>query len=313
MYMRTFAVLCAGLVLLSGCGGSTAPSSSTSPSSTTPSGTTAVAAPAPASVTPPGPLGSAAYQAELTKIEQSFAGDLRALTRVRTAEGLTQAMDGLVSALNSAASQLTDTTVTSRLTGVHQVLQARLRAAAKSMSGSKSERVELNARCGGVAYTSQKVQRQLIADLNSAIVALRKLQLRFGSTLPDPGPEPEDVRPSSGDIVIRRGTEGTGRLRVTNGTSKDVAVSVVNTGQPPSKPHVMMYVQARKTATITRIGGAYTIYFKSGTDWNAKRRQFSADCSFQKFDQSFGRNEGWQIDLQPTITGNATTTEVEAY
>jgi hypothetical protein len=306
--MKRFAVLCAGLVLLSGCGGSTEPAIST-----TPTGTTPVSAPPMQSVTPPGPLGSAAYQAELTKIEQSLAGDLRALTRVRTAEGLTQAMDGLALLLNSASSQLSETTVTGRLTGVHKVLQARLRVAATSMSGSKSDRVELNARCGGVAYTSQKVQRQLLADLNSAIVALRKLQLRFGGTLPDPGPEPADARPSNGDVLVRRGAEGIGRLRVSNGTSKDVAISIVSTGQPPSKPHVMVYVQARKTVTISRIGGAYTIYFKSGSDWNAKRRQFSADCSFEKFDQSFGRNEGWQVDLKPTIAGNASTSEVEAY
>ncbi|MFG1816124.1 hypothetical protein ACGFIF_20340 [Kribbella sp. NPDC049174] len=310
--MRTFAVLCAGFVTLAltaGCGESTVPSSSTPPTGTTP-----VSAPAQVEpVTPPGPLGSAAYQTELTKIEQSLAGDLRALTRVRTAEGLIEAMDGLASALNTASSQLADSTVTSRLTGVHQVLQDRLRVAATSMSGSKSDSTELNARCGGVAYTSQKVQRQLLADLNSAIVALRKLKFRFGSTLPDPGPEPEDARPSNGDILIRSGTSGIGRLRVTNGTSKDVAVSVVNTGQPPSKPHVMVYIQARKTTTISRVGGAYSIYFKSGSDWNAKRRQFSADCSFQKFDKSFGRNEGWQVDLKPTIAGNASTSEVEAY
>jgi hypothetical protein len=307
--MKRFAVLCAGMVLTAGCGGTTEPSISTSSASTT-----AVSAPVPvASVTPPGPLGSTAYQAELTRIEQSFAGDLRALTRVRTAEGLTQAMDGLASALNMASSELAESTVTSRLTGVHKVLQTRLRVAAASMSGSKSEGIELNARCGGVAYTSQKVQRQLRADLNSAIVALTKLKLRFGSTLPDPGPEPEDVRPSNGDIVVRTGAAGIGRLRVTNGTAKDVAISVVSTGQPPSKPHVMAYVQARKTATISRIGGAYTIYFKSGSDWNPKRRQFSADCAFQKFDQAFGKNQGWQVDLQPTIAGNATTSEVEAY
>ncbi len=307
--MKRFAVLCAGMVLLSGCAESAEPSTSTSPSSTT-----AVSAPAPVeSVTPPAPLGSAAYQAELTKIEQSLASDLRALTRVRTAEGLTQAMDGLASAMNVASSELAETTVTSRLTGVHKVLQARLRLAATSMSGSKSERVELNARCGGVAYTSQKVQRQLLADLNSAIVSLARLKLRFGSTLPDPGPEPEDMRPSNGDILIRSGTAGIGRLRVTNGTAKDVAVSVVSTRQPPSKPHVLVYIQARKAATISRIGGAYTIYFKSGSDWNAKRRLFSADCSFQKFDKSFGRNEGWQVDLEPTIAGNASTSEVEAY
>lgn len=265
------------------------------------------------SVTPPGPLGSAAYQAELTKIEQSLASDLRALTRVRTAEALVETMDGLASSLNSASSQLSETPVTSRLTAVHKVLQARLRTAATSMSGSKSDSVELSARCGGVAYTSQKVQRQLLADLHPAIVALRKLKLNFGSTLPDPGPEPEEVRPANGDILVRRGAEGIGRLRVSNGTAKDVAISIVTTSQPPGKPHVMVYIQARKTATITRIGGAYSLYFKSGSDWNVKRRQFSADCSFQKFDQSFGRNESWQIDLQPTIAGNASTREVEAY
>ncbi len=273
-----------------------------------------MSAPAPVeSVTPPEPIGSAAYQAELTRLEQTLAADLRALTRVRTAEGLIQAMDGLASALNMASSELAETTVTSRLTGVHKVVQAQLRSAATSMSGSKSESVELNARCGGVAYTSQKVQRQLRTDLNSAIVSLNKLRLRFGNTLPDPGPEPADGRPSNGDTLVRSGAAGIGRLRVTNGTSKDVAVSVVSTGQPPSKPHVMVYIQARKTATMSRIGGAYTLYFKSGSDWNAKRRQFSADCSFQKFDRSFGRNEGWQVDLEPTIAGNASTSEVEAY
>jgi hypothetical protein len=75
----------------------------------------------------------------------------------------------------------------------------------------------------------------------------------------------------------------------------------------------MMYIQAGKTSTATRIGGGYRIYFKSGTDWNPDRKQFSADCSFQKFDQTFDRNESWQVNLEPVVGGNAKTTEVEAY
>ncbi|WP_433163038.1 hypothetical protein [Kribbella sp. CA-247076] len=308
--MKRFAVLCVGLGLVAGCGDPVVQEQSVSTPSASVS-TTPVQAPVPS--TPTGPLGSAAYQAELTRIEKTLASGLRALTRVRTAEALTETMGGLSSALNTASSQLAETTVTSRLAGVHQVLQARLRVAATSMSGARSDTVELNARCGGVAYTSQKVQRQLRADLQSAIVSLDKLQLRFGATLPDPGPAPEDVRPSNGAVLVRRGPAGIGRLRVTNGTAKDVAISIVSTGQPPGTPHVMVYVQSKKAATISRIGGAYSIYYKSGTDWNLERRQFGADCSFQKFDRTFGRNEGWQIDLQPTITGNASTTEVEAY
>jgi len=74
-----------------------------------------------------------------------------------------------------------------------------------------------------------------------------------------------------------------------------------------------MYVHARKIATISQIGGKYHIYFKSGSDWNPKRRQFSTDCRFQKFDQGFGRNEGWQINLQPSSLGNASTSDVDTF
>ena len=274
------------LAVLAGCSGM--PEETPVASSPSTIGTTSAPAPA-ASVPPAGPLGSAAYQAELTKLEQSLAGPLRTLTRVRTAEGLTEAMTRLADSLNAASSQLADLTVTTRLTAVHEVLQDSLGSAAEILSNS--DRTEANARCGGVAYTSQKVQRQL----------------------PDPGPAPKAVRPSNGAIVIRSGPTGTGRLKVTNGTANDVAVSIVTDGKPPAKPHVMTYIQAGKAATISRIGGAYHVYFKSGTDWNATRRQFGEDCSFQKFEQAFGRNESWQVNLEPTLGGNAKTTEVEAY
>lgn len=297
------------LAVVAGCGG--APPEQTSVG-TSPSTTVTSAAPAPASSVPPtGPLGSPAYQVELTRIEKGLAGPLRALTRVRTAEALSEAMNSLADGLTMASSELAGFTVSTRLTAVHEVLQERLAAAAESLGAT--DQTELNARCGGVAYTSQKVQRKLRADLSGAILPLERLKLKFGETLPDPGPEPEAERPPNGDIVVRSGDAGTGRLKITNGTAEDVAVSVVPAGKPPAKPHVMIYVQANKTATITRIGGAYNIYFKSGADWNPDRRQFNADCSFQKFDRVFGTNEGWQVNLEPTVGGNAKTTEVEAY
>jgi len=233
------------------------------------------------------------------------------LTRVRTTEGLTEAMNTLAESLNTASSQLAGLTVSPRLSAVHEVLQDRLSVAAQSLSDS--DQTELNARCGGVAYTSQKVQRKLRADLNGAIVPLTRLKLKFGGSLPDAGPEPKVVRPSNGEILVRSGAAGSGRLKVTNGTANDVAVSIVTDGKPPGEPHVMAYIQAGKVATITQVGGAYHIYFKTGTDWNPTRRQFGAGCAFQKFDQPFGRNEGWQVNLEPTLGGNAKTTEVEAY
>ncbi len=157
------------------------------------------------------------------------------------------------------------------------------------------------------------MQRKLTADLAGAVAALKKVGITFGSTLPNLGPEPTAQRPSNGDVIVRSGTRGSGRLQVENGTAQDVAVSIVNDGQAPSKPHIMMFVQAKKTATVSRIGGKYHIYYKTGKDWNAKRRQFSSDCSFAKFDQGFGKNEGWKIGLKPSIGGNATTSDVDAF
>ncbi|WP_327638299.1 hypothetical protein OHB24_07975 [Kribbella sp. NBC_00482] len=257
-------------------------------------------------------MSTAAYQAELTRIDQVLAGPTRALTRVRTAEGLSEAVSTVAESLNTIAVRLSTLTVTSRLTAVHALLQERIGVAATRLTSSV-EKTEEDARCGGTAYTSQKVQRQLRADLSTALVQLQRLKLTFGRTLPDAGPAPEQVRPDSGEVLVRRDPEGMGRLKITNGTTKDVAISIVSDGKPPGTPQVMVYLRATQSTTVSRLGGAYRLYFKSGTDWDAVRRKFRSDCSFKKFDQTFGKNQAWQVNLQPRPGGNADTTEVEAY
>jgi hypothetical protein len=258
------------------------------------------------------PLGTAAYQTELTRIDQVLAGPASRLTKVRTAEGLSDAMATLAESLNTVSVRLAALKVTPRLSAVHDLLLVRIGVAATQLSGLADE-TEDDARCGGVPYTSQNVQRQLRTDLRPALVMLQRLKLTFGKTLPNPGPAPEQVRPDSGEVLVRRGPNGSGQLKITNGTAKDVAVSIVSDGKPPGSPQVMVYIQATKATTVKEIGGAYHLYFKSGTDWDPGKRKFRADCSFKKFDQNFGRNQGWQVNLQPTPGGNADTTEVEAY
>ncbi|MBB6565027.1 hypothetical protein HPO96_13685 [Kribbella sandramycini] len=258
-----------------------------------------------------GPLDQAAYQAELAKVEKGLGGNLRALARAQTAEGLAEAMRDLSTALNKASAQLAAITVAARLSGVHQLLQDRIGVAAYRLADS--EQAELDARCGGGAYTSKKVQRQLRVDLQPAFAALTQRELVFGGSLPNPGKAPEAERPANGETVVRRGEAGIGRLEITNGTSKDVAISVVPDGKPPREPHVMTYIRAGKAAAITRIGGPYHLYYKSGAEWSSERRQFATGCSFQKFEQAFGADKSWKIDLQRTVSGNAPTKSVEAY
>ncbi|MGC4937484.1 hypothetical protein [Kribbella sp. DT2] len=296
------------------CGDSSAPDADPSPSAVTTTPTpSAPAPPPPPPSKPAGPLTGAQYQANLAKLDQQIATDLRGLTGAKSADNLADAMDALAESLNSTAAELALLKVQPNIAAAHKTLQTRLRAAASSLTGPQSDDVDTNAKCGGVVYTSQNVQRKLRTDLTGAIAPLGRFGLKFGTTLPNLGPEPAEQRPSNGDVLLRSGARGSGRLQVTNGTTEDVAIAIVTDGKPPSKPHLLVYVQAKKTATISRIGGKYHVYFKSGTDWNPKRRQFSAGCSFSKFDEGFGRNEGWKIDLQPTVLGNASTSDVDAF
>lgn len=304
------------MMLLAGCGGSDdgdaspAAKTSTSTSSEPTTSTSTTPPPQPsATPTPAGPLTQAEYQKKLTELDQRLAGDINALAKVRNEASLTEAIDNLSQTLTTESATVGAIQVPKRIGAANRVLQLRLKAAATTLSAAGTEDVS----CGGLVYVSQAIQRQLTAVLAVPQTQLKTLGLSFGSSLPDLGPEPADVRPSNGDIVVRTGAGGSGRLRVKNGTTQDVAVAVVKTGGVPSKPHVLMYVQAKKTATINRIGGGYNLYFKSGKDWNPKRRQFSSDCSFSKFDQGFGKNQGWQVDLQPSVLGNAPTSGVDPF
>ncbi|MFD7156526.1 hypothetical protein ACFV9C_18145 [Kribbella sp. NPDC059898] len=304
--MRRWGALfvCVWMSLVTGCGADPErPDPVVSPSNSS--------APVP-SVPVAGPLGTSAYQAELTRIDQVLGGSARMLTRVRTAEGLGEAITTLAQSLNTVAIRLAALTVTSRLSAVHELLQARIGVAASRLT-SALDQTEEDARCGGAAYTSQKVQRQLRTDLSTALTQLKGLKLTFGTTLPDPGPAPKDERPPSGDVLVRQGAAGSGRLMITNGTAKDVAISIVNDGRPPGSPQLMVYLRTGKTVTVNRIGGTYHLYFKSGSDWDPKTRKFRADCLFKKFEQTFTPDQGWQLNLQPQPTGNTTMTEVEAY
>lgn len=322
--MRTSLSISAGvavLALVAGCSNSgdqklssqdptTTDTTTTAPPSAPASTPTSAPPSAPASTAPPaGPLTQAQYQTALIRLDQRLAGDINALGRVKTEDSLTAAMENLTQALNAESLALGSIKPPARAVAANRVLQLRLKAAASALSSGDTSDVG----CGGLAFVSQALQRQLTTTLSPAVTQLRTVGLVFGRTLPDLGPDPSDARPSNGDVIVRTGAGGSGALRVKNGSDVDVAVSIVSPGKPPGKPHIMLYVQSKKTATVYRIGGGYSLYVKSGKDWNPKRRQFSSDCSFKKFDQSFSRNTGWEVQLKPSVLGNATSTTVDPY
>jgi hypothetical protein len=308
------------LALVAGCGGSdddaktlssvdpTTTTSSTAPTTVPTSAPTSTPTPAPPPK-PAGPLTQVQYQGELLAIDKRLANDINALGRVKTEDSLDTALENLTQTLNAESLTVGSIKPPARAVAANRVLQLRLKNAATVMSSGDTSDIG----CGGLAYVSQALQRQLTAVLSPAVIQLRTIGLIVGRTLPDLGPEPADNRPSNGDVIVRSGNGGSGALRVKNGSSSDVAISIVPSGKAPSKPHIMMYVQAKKTATVYRIGGGYQLYVKSGKDWNPKRRQFSSDCSFKKFDQPFSKNQGWEVQLQASVLGNASSTEVDPY
>ncbi|HET6295164.1 MAG TPA: hypothetical protein VFG33_17395 [Kribbella sp.] len=77
---------------------------------------------------------------------------------------------------------------------------------------------------------------------------------------------------------------------------------------------VSIHVRAHSKATLSGIGGKYySVYFKSGTDWDAARRGFTESCSYEQFLQLFDPRSNWQISLEKTSHGNALTDKVPAF
>jgi len=266
----------------------------------------------PTSVPSAGPLTAAQYQAELAILDGRLGPAYKAMIQSKSSAGLSSTGYFFGTLLESESSHLAGLRPPASAVAANRALQQALAAAGSGLGGGW-DTIAANAspKCGGVVTTAKAIQRSAEAKLRPAINRLTRLGLHVGAFLPKVPPLPAAHTPGNGDILVRSGSRGYGRLEVDNGLSTDVAVSVVNGS--PTNPRVMMYVKARKTATITRIGGGYSVYFKTGEGWNSRVRQFSSNCSFQKFDQPFGRNESWQIGLKPTTFGNASTSDVDAY
>lgn len=121
----------------------------------------------------------------------------------------------------------------------------------------------------------------------------------------------QNRRAGNGEIVQQNGLVGSGTLDIDNGNSADVAV-VVTTGNP-SNPQATIYVQGNSKATLSGIAGTYYVYLKSGKDWDQATLSFTRDKDFSKFDDPFDADSAWEISLQPTVGGNASTSDVPAF
>ncbi|WP_433013537.1 hypothetical protein [Kribbella sp. CA-294648] len=152
------------------------------------------------------------------------------------------------------------------------------------------------------------------ASFENAVKDLAKVKISFGKNLfpaPPPDPPNQNRRGVNGQVLQRSGPRGNGRLQITNDSDSDAVVVVSTAG--PKKPQASIYVRSGSQATLTGIRGTYSVYVKTGMDWDAARRQFTGACNYESFLQFFDQRSNWKISLGKRKDGNALTNEIPAF
>ena len=116
-------------------------------------------------------------------------------------------------------------------------------------------------------------------------------------------------RGENGDVFQRAGSRGSGSLRITNAGSDIVVVVTPNS---PRKPQASIYVRANKSATLNGIRGDYWVYYKTGTNWDAKNNRFTENCSYAKLERFLDGSFTWSLTLK-SVAGNTQESETEAF
>jgi hypothetical protein len=152
-------------------------------------------------------------------------------------------------------------------------------------------------------------------DVEKTFGTFTKAGLSFGKHLlpPEPADPPmRNRRGTNGQVLERNGKRGPGQLRISNGSEEDAVVAVVSGGDL-EHPQASIYVRSGSSARLTGLSGAYSVYFKTGYDWDAELGGFTRGCEYESFLEIFTPDSNWKIDLRKTEHGNALTSEAPAF
>ncbi|MET1071107.1 MAG: hypothetical protein ABWY11_00525 [Umezawaea sp.] len=271
---------------------------------------------APTTSSTPVPLAPTEYQAALTKFDEAVRPVLDRAHAAGSDVDFGAAQQELVEVLDAQSILLEKLVPPAAVATAHDSLARGLGTASLGVRAVSVAAAAPNS-CGITEPTLPAAKTAVddkVRDLGQAYFApLTTLGFQVGSFVPPPAVAPvlEERRAGNGEVVLRNGGQGPGTLKISNGSAGDIAVSVVS--GDPSNPQVTVYVQGSSDTSVSGISGDYEVYFKSGVDWDAGRNGFTRDCSFEKFDDLFTGESDWQIDLQATPAGNASTSDVPAF
>lgn len=263
----------------------------------------------------PASLTAEAYKGELDSRHGAMSKAVENLAGARSLKALDQRVVKAQETLQSAADELAALDPPPEVQTQHQAYVESLREVALQL-GESATKVGSRDLCTSGA---------VLTDLGDSLTALG----RAGKALEDAGDYKADIvsvkaagkknrRLRNGQFLRNGGSGGRSSLQIHNGGTRDAVVSLMR-----GKTKVYsVYVRKKGKFKINGVrDGNYRIYFTHGVDWDGKRKAFSRECSFERFQKSVKfkttytatqiRWHDWRITLHAISGGNARTAKVD--
>jgi hypothetical protein len=263
----------------------------------------------------PSALTAEAYKDELATRHKTMSGAIRSMVGARTVKTLDKRVEAAREALDGGATELAALVPPPEVRAQHDAYITSLREVATDLDSTAAK----------VGAFDLCTPPAVLTDLGGSLSALDKA----GEALRDAGDYPADIvsvkagkkqtrRLSNGTFLRKGGLGGRSSLQIHNGGSSDAVINVVR----GTSKVLSVYVRRKAKFKINNVSdGTYRVYFTNGVDWDRKRRAFSRECSFQRFQKSVRfkttttatqiRWTDWRITLHPITGGNARTARVD--
>ncbi len=140
--------------------------------------------------------------------------------------------------------------------------------------------------------------------------------------------DPKDyVSLSNGTILSKNSylLNGSGELKIDNGTSLDAIAKLVNIST--NKSIITVYIKANSIYTMKDISDDnYKLFFNLGNDWDNEVKAFAINSSYEVFEENFNfttleyedgdyiktKYKTFEVTLNPVVGGQAETEEINA-
>jgi hypothetical protein len=308
--MRRPVALAIGAVLVLGglvaCSGDDTPGDTTGESTGSPTRT----------ATPTPTVDPKDYQVDVATAIKPLATALAAIPAGKGLPGVDKQLTQTTAAANDAITALQTIRPPDNATSQHAALIESLNQLVTDLTGVQ-ESVGNKELCAPSSVLSSLGGLDSFSQVPAAVKGLGSAGITVDLAVPRT-PKAQNRRLSNGNFVRPGNRSGRGRLEIDNGTESDTVITLAK-GKSAA---FTVYVRSGASFTVKGVrDGSYAIYYSIGADWDAKSDSFTRDCGFKKFDDiavfktvyggGYVQTTVQQIGLQPTVGGNATTSDVD--